>query len=160
MDRLQYTVDLEPTDETYVELIRTSVTWCSRALLVVQDGHAMSNRGDAVLRRLEPDLIRREVRASWPGTTLLEGSATVATYQLTSEVVAALTTAATGLYDWQQPELPEDLCLLRDEDDPWLVSIAHEGDAFVSVDEDELEELRRRVPRFAAVLVPEDSPQL
>jgi hypothetical protein len=84
----------------------------------------------------------------------------VATYQLTSEVVAALTTAATGLYDWQQPELPEDLCLLRDEDDPWLVSIAHEGDAFVSVDEVELEELRRRVPRFAAVLVPEDSPQL
>lgn len=115
--------------------------------------------GDAVLRRIEPALVRREVRNSWPGTTLFESSATVATYRLTTDVVAALTTATSGLYGWQQPDLPEDLCLLRDEDDPWLVSIAHEGDAFVRVDADELKELRRRVPRFTAVLMPEDPTQ-
>ncbi len=44
------------------------------------------------------------------------------------------------------------MCLLRPGGEPWLVTIAHEGDAYVVVDPTELEVLRRDLPDLAAVL--------
>mgnify|MGYP001593241357 CR=1 FL=1 len=152
MARLQLTIDLEPTDETYASLLQFASRWCSTALLVVREHLGLSELGAALTKQLEPFLLERCTSSSWPGTTLLDGLASVSTYRLDPTVVEGLSAATTGLYGWQQPELPEDLCLLRPGGDPWLVTIAHEGDGFVVLEPTELEGLRRHLPDFAAVL--------
>ena len=47
---------------------------------------------------------------------------------------------------WRQPDLPEDLCLLRADGSPWLATIAHEADGFLLLSEAEREDLNTRVP--------------
>lgn len=152
MARVQLTIDLEPHDETYASLLRFSSRWCDSALLVVRERLGLSDDGAAFMKRLEPFLLEQRDATSWPGTTLLEGSASVSTYRLDPMVVDLLSAATSGLFGWQQPELPEDLCLLRPEGDPWLVTIAHEGDGYVSLEPAEVDELRRHLPDFAALL--------
>jgi len=61
-------------------------------------------------------------------------------------VIAA---SAQGLYDWQHPRLPEDLCFLRRDGSPWLGTVAHERDAFLDVDDSELVELLAAVPQLS-----------
>jgi hypothetical protein len=60
--------------------------------------------------------------------------------------------AANALYEWQQPDRPEDLAFLRDDDTPWLFSIAHEDEAFLVVTERELESTRARLPRLGPLI--------
>lgn len=152
MTRIQLTIDLEPTGETYATFLGLASRWSSTALLVVRGRLGLSESAAALIAQLEPFLLERSDASSWPGTTLLEDTATVSTYRLDPTVVDALAAATNGLFGWQQPELPEDLCLLRPGGEPWLVTIAHEGDAYVVVDPTELEVLRRDLPDLAAVL--------
>lgn len=68
-------------------------------------------------------------------------------YEFKRESLAVLERAAKGLVDWQQPDLPEDLCLYRrDSTDPWLVLVAHESDAYLKLEESERDELLADVP--------------
>jgi len=62
--------------------------------------------------------------------------------------VEVLTKSASGLYDWVQPSLPEDLCLLRPDETPWLVTISHERDAYLVLDAKEHVELVREIPEL------------
>jgi hypothetical protein len=54
-----------------------------------------------------------------------------------------------GLWGWQYPSRPEDLCLLREDGVPVLTTIAHEKDAYFEMNESEFEELRTNVPGMA-----------
>lgn len=60
----------------------------------------------------------------WPGTVLLEGTATLFVGKLTQPWLQL--TSGLCLDSFRQPELPEDLCLLKDGV-PWLVSTTHEN---------------------------------
>ena len=100
----------------------------AEALLVVRGGMRLDPSGERVLARLDPFVRRREKARSWPGTQLVGRghNATVMRYRFGKEVVGILIDAADGLFDWTQPELPEDLCLMRSKGSPWLTTIAHE----------------------------------
>ena len=125
--RVPYKIGSEPSGITYRNLIDFSAHVCIASVLVVRPSLELSERGHALLKRLEPFLISKEERSSWPGTTLLCGRrATVYRHMLSAPVVAILRDTAGGLFDWQQPSLPEDLCLIRSDGSPWLISIAHE----------------------------------
>jgi hypothetical protein len=132
---LTYSVDLqvEPRGEAYCALLEAALPVCDRGLLVIRERAWLNEAGEEVLHALRPSLIGETRSNQWPGTVLLSGQADVLTYEYTTEVIAVLTSVAKGLYDWVAP-LPEDLCLLRG-DDAWLVSIAHERDAFIRVDD-------------------------
>jgi hypothetical protein len=149
---MQMTVDLEPTGDTYAALLEVASRWCATALVVVRDRVELSASAAALVTTLEPFLVERRTANSWPGTVLLDGAATVLKYRLDPAVVSALAGATSRLFGWQQPALPEDLCLLREDGDPWLVTIAHEGDAYVVLEPAELEALRSELPDLAAVL--------
>jgi hypothetical protein len=60
-----------------------------------------------------------------------------------------------GLFDWQCPRLPEDLCFLRPDGFPWLASIAHEQDAYLVLNDEELTKLTSRVPTLQLEPAPE-----
>lgn len=124
MDGLHYTITVEPRGSTYEKLLRLASRWCTLGLLVVRDRLRLDDKAHEILAQLEPFLVRKESATGWPGTVLLSGSASVWTFHLEPSVLSVLLDAAEGLYDWQQPQLPEDLGLLRAEDHPWLASIA------------------------------------
>ena len=64
------------------------------------------------------------------------------------DAASILKTAVKGLYGWQQPQFPEDLCFLKPGRRPWLVSIAHEKDAYFDCEKSLLEEIESRVPNL------------
>ena len=105
--------------------------------------------GQRILEGLTTFLIDAQEGTQWPGTILDGDKAVVYRYRAGTELIKALKILADGLYSWQHPHLPEDLCFLRSDGTPWLASIADEGDAYLELTRDELQELFSLEPRLA-----------
>jgi hypothetical protein len=99
-----------------------------------------------VLEEPEPFLLSRTDESEWPGTRLFDETASVSKFLLRAETVKVLGMVAEGLFEWVQPNLPEDLCILRDDDSQWLVTIAHERDAYLELCDNERGMLLGEVP--------------
>jgi hypothetical protein len=137
----------EPRGECYVKLLDLCAEHCSKFLLVVQDGVELAEEGKVLLNELAVFLLREKRGYEWPGTGFkddatraryralfpAERAPTILTYSLGEDSKRRLQSAVTGLYDWQQPQRPEDLCLLREDESPFLVSVAHEREAYIEV---------------------------
>jgi hypothetical protein len=146
-----YTFLSEPRGDLYRSLLRHDSSERRTALLVVQKGMTLSASGQQVLSRLAPFVHRQEVSSHWPGTELLRGrQATVYHFDLTAESADLLSEVVDGLFEWLQPELPEDLCILRSDGSPWLTSISHENDAWLELGSLEHEALS---PELKQILV-------
>lgn len=137
----QYTLLEEPKDAEYVALLRTLSRFCRYALLVVRPNMPLSVYGRQTLQELEPDIALKDERHEWPGKRLLNGTATIYLIRLTSATLETLCSRANRLYEWEQPLLPEDLCLMRNESEPLLVNTSHERDAYLLLSEYERQEL-------------------
>jgi hypothetical protein len=125
------------------------------ALLVVRGVHELSPRGQELLSALAGSLVAHSSTSEWPGSRMQDAEASVNQYALTEATTAMLAAAAGGLYDWMAPKLPEDLCFIRPDGTPWLVSVAHERDAYVLLSQTEAVELLAELPALGAHL---DSP--
>ncbi|HUO58404.1 MAG TPA: hypothetical protein VMV05_09555, partial [bacterium] len=51
-----------------------------------------------------------------------------------------------------QPNYPEDLCLLTENEEPWFVSIAHAKDSYFSLPEEEKNTLIQSIPELGRIL--------
>ncbi|MBU6429644.1 MAG: hypothetical protein KGR26_11570, partial [Cyanobacteria bacterium REEB65] len=80
--------------------------------------------------------------------------ATLREYELSEVTVAILGAAVDGLYEWCQPRRPEDLVFWRRSNGPWLVTIAHERDAYFETTPEELKELLRQLPALSYLVEP------
>jgi hypothetical protein len=105
--------------------------------------------GERLLTDLAPFMTEAQRSSEWPGTKLLDGTACVRQFRIDPESVSILQEAVGSLYDWRQPELPEDLCFFASDGEPWLVSIAHETDAYFYLSRQQRVELFRCVPALA-----------
>lgn len=150
-----YRIGLEPEGEVYAGLLVAALKASNSGLLVVRDTIELAPSGAAILARLQSFTFRKRRDRRWPGTTLSEPEATIYQFVLCAESIEVLRQAVNALYEWQQPERPEDLTFLRVDETPWLISIAHEGEAFIVVSEEELESIRTELPGFGP-LIPED----
>ncbi len=146
MKRSQYGFDKTPTAKEYYELLKVSLGYCNAFLLVVRDSIELSDDGKGLLKSLDEFLISREEKSEWPGTRLWGHTANIYSFELCEEALQILNNAANHLFDWVQPDLPEDLCLQREEGSPWLVNIAHEKDAYLLLSEAEYEVVVRKIP--------------
>ncbi|MGH2759978.1 MAG: hypothetical protein ACRDKJ_10510 [Actinomycetota bacterium] len=106
-----------------------------------------------MLKRLRPFLLERRESQRWPGTELLEETATVYRFDANEQMVDLMSELAVPLFDWCQPTLPEDLSLLRDDETEWLVSITHERDAYLKLTLEEHEVIVAEYPQLADLLV-------
>jgi hypothetical protein len=99
-----------------------------------------------VVARLGPWQLDREQVDAWPGTRLAEsaGEAAFLTFECTVRCGEVLTSEAESLWQWRQPELPEDPCFLREDHRPFFFSVTHEKEAFVDADREEIAELHSR----------------
>src|SRR5690349_5480356 len=110
-----FTLSIELVGAMYEELLGYATGECNQALLVVRHPPVppLSSRGSEVLRKLQPFLVKQEETSEWPGTVLFGHTASVSHYTFDLASARVLRNAANSLYSWLQPELPEDLCLLR-----------------------------------------------
>lgn len=143
---------LEPKDDLYQDLIGYATRDCTTALLVVRDPSFLSPSGKNVLAQLETFLKEKKESSDWPGTILYDHTAWVFLYRFGQDSAAIFRSVAHALFDWQHPDLPEDLCLLRENKEPWLVSIAHERDAYFQLDQDEKVRLFKALPSLTNIL--------
>ena len=73
-------------------------------------------------------------------------------YALSRESVTVLQEATGGLYGWQHPGLPDNLCLYRGDGSPWLVSSAGAHIGYLEVSPFEKLLIGRTAPGLVAVL--------
>jgi len=148
------TIQHEPRGLAYKELVSRSLRHADTLLLVTRHSIDIGPSALETLERLRPFTIGQHEASEWPGTRLFEHTATLYTIRLLPEVAAIMTEKARGLFDWTQPWLPEDPCLLRPDGSPWLVTISHEKDAYLSLSSEERETLLAGSPNLASVLGP------
>jgi hypothetical protein len=153
MNKNTYNLLMEPSGPSYNDLLDYALGDCKYFLLVTsQNNSQLNSRGKEILEELVPYLFRKEMKSEWPGTILLGGEAPVFIYHYIPETVAILKMSATRLYQWQRPDLPDDLCLLRSDESPWLVTIAHENDSYLELTENEMLQLIKEIPSFNTLL--------
>jgi len=132
------------TGEQYVQLLK----WCARHSayvgFIVFAKSDLSSRGRVLLNAAEGRLaVKRDV-THWPGTNLDSASATM--YLMPASVTAEIVLpAASNLFAWQEPDLPEDLFFLREDESPILSVTAHEEHAVLSLESREFDELKREL---------------
>ena len=148
----------EPRGDVYRGLLKATSQGASRFLFVLRSGEALGETVAALLSTLEPHLVSRENVREWPGTRLLDETAEACAYHVNAVTLATIENAAPALYHWLHPDLPEDLCVIRPDGSPLLISISHEHDAYLNITERELDEIQRVVPGLVLALRPESVP--
>jgi len=145
-ERSIYDLLKEPTGDVYRHLLGISMDYCNTFLLVLRHTLGVNESALAVIESLAPFLISRTESTEWPGTRLLDHTATVFRFELSSETKHVLGEATHSLCSWTQPELPEDLCFIRFDGESWLVTIAHEKDAYFILTSEEKTTLEAKIP--------------
>lgn len=154
MSKLIYDIIEEPIGNIYRKLIDYSLNYCTSFLFIIQDSDWFNPSAFKFLESISPYLREKKLTSEWPGTKLgliedgVEDKTMVYHYNLTSESSSLLQKVVNGLYDWVQPELPEDLCLLRPDGSPWLVSISHENDSYLELTLEEKVLLEKTLPNL------------
>jgi hypothetical protein len=143
--RVEVALREEPRDQSYDALLDGLTELSTSILLVVREQLRLSAIGRELLDSLLADRTHHRRTASWPGTELIGHYADVSHFKAVPRVTAVLKKHARALYDWQQPERPEDLCFLAAGGSPTLTSVAHERQACVCLRPSELAQLRSRV---------------
>ena len=140
----------EPTGDEYHRLIAVVSDLSGSLGVVLQHEPArLSTAANSLLARIEPWLLSDEQVDSWPGTRRLPGSTIqLLTYSCVDQSMAAIQSAADGLYQWQHPELPEDLHFSRADGTVLLGNVAHEADAWLSLEPDEIDSVRAALPEI------------
>lgn len=148
-----YTLVRQPTGETYQMLIDALAANAAEAVLVVRDDLGLSRKAERLLQDLLGRGGRSERASRWPGTELSDSDAELVRVPPDQDVVRILRKSVSGLYEWLQPDWPEDLCFLRADGSTVLGTISHESDAFLELSVDEYESLVRSVPGLSEFLV-------
>jgi hypothetical protein len=141
-----YDLSEEPRGSVYRGLIRASLNYGASFLLVVRSLLAVHQSVRLAMEDLEPFVVSRTDESEWPGTRLFDETASVSRFLLRSETARILGKVADGLYEWVQPDLPEDLCIMRADGSPWLVTISHEREAYLQLSDYEKKALLEEVP--------------
>lgn len=147
--RVSYTFSLDPSGPLFEDLLNVALTNCVAGLVVVRQTLQLGSKAKSFLRRVDAFLVSTEETSNWPGTVLFEETAKVFRFTFNEPVRELLLEFSDSLFSWRQPDLPEDLCLLRPNGDPWLLTVSHESDAALLLSESEHAELSRVYPSIA-----------
>ncbi len=158
-NRKVYLLGARPEGAILDQILEFALNSCDRALLVLREELPINERGVEFMRRLQHMRIQAAEGSEWPGTKLTGHRATIVTFRYDREFVSAFRSACDNLIHLQQPDLPEDLCLLRSgSEDALLTTVAHEGWVFLSLTGSEHGDLTARFPALAGVLSLDQAP--
>ena len=135
----------EPTGEIYRNLLELAQTRCSTFSLTRRYGLNFGQSAKLISKSLADYLIEEVESKSWAGTTVGKGLGIVRKYQITPASIQVLADAS-GLYSWMHPKRPEDLSFYLPDNNTWLWSTAHEGEAFIEDAKLTFEKIHQAVP--------------
>ena len=142
----QYESEAEPQGETYAQLLSWLAARFDQAQVIRRLDLPLDRSATEVVNQIEPDVIDKKLCSEWPGTMLNGHEAEVVRFHLNGKSLRVLLQSAHGLFDWQQPELPEDLAVLRSDGEAILLTIAHEGLWVLTLTDRELSLLQVEAP--------------
>ena len=140
----------EPRGELLRGLLEYTLEACDGLMLIEPDS-GLSETGKALLERLKPHRVGRGRTSGWPGHTMSRGAATALYYDWVPEVCEAVLEAGTSLYDFKFPDMPEGLCIQK-EQTPWLVAHPRAKTAYVNCDDDQARLLAEALPGLGMVV--------
>jgi hypothetical protein len=143
----RFTITKEPRGLLYRNLLTFALPLCNQLVMVVREPDKLSDYWRAVQSKLKPFLIEQTKANEWPGTQC-RAKVDLFRYRFEAASAGIFARAAHRLYEWVEPRLPEDLSLLRPDDRPWLVVIAHERDAYIDMTDEEMLELTAKLPNL------------
>jgi hypothetical protein len=149
-----YAVRRDLCGSTYVSLLKMATELCRSFTLVVRDSIGLNLSGKEVIEHLQPCLRIARKSREWPGTVLTDSTALVYKFEFNSLAAEVLARATDHLYGWEQPQVPEDLCLYRGDDTLFLVSTSHERDSFFCLTPEECRTVRQQLPDVVMVFNP------
>lgn len=154
--RQSYTIIQEPRGPAYERLLQCGLDTATFLGFIVQPRRVYPPAALGLLNDLEQHLVEKRLVNEWPGTRLLGSrSEEQRLYSYDSSAVEVVRGHTQRLFEWQNPELPDDLHLLRYDRSTWLASIAHEDDAWLELTSHEYAQLRTEWPDIAALLRPD-----
>ena len=113
---------------------------------------------ESVFRVFGSSVIRSTYATAWPGTELIEHAGRVYIIKFDSDLARQISKEMNRLSGWVQrndPPLPEDLCLYREgEAWPVLVSVTHDGDAWLYDDDPDATFVRTPTIPLPSDLIP------
>jgi len=136
----------EPMNEAYRGLLQFALAHSATFTLVTRHDLKTRKSHNQCLENLQPFLLEEREVCEWPGTRLINGTATLRRYKAVPDAFEPLYGAGKGLYQWVQPDLPEDLAFYDSQGRCWLESTAHEKMAFVDDRLIHLKSLSRTAP--------------
>jgi len=144
MTRVDLRIAREPRGPQLRALLEVGLDYCDRFLVALTD-MKRSQRAEELLASLEPFLIERRETNEYPAGSVPWCTITVSTYRLNRASLELLLAATDRLFDWLEPELPNDLCLLRG-DEAWLITMASDRVALLALDGPERLDVSQRIP--------------
>lgn len=148
MSRKVYDIQGRVSAADYAALLRGLAPFATSFGLIVRS-HAvkLADTALSVMQSLEPLLMSVQEVTKWPGTELIGGRrSSLYLYRLVPDSLDILIESASGLFQWVNPGLPEDLHLLRKDGATVLGTIAQEGDAWMELDDQEAEQWLAEAP--------------
>ena len=115
------------------ELTTGFLNYADSFSFVVREENEISKNVRNLIHDLSVFLIEEKEVQEWPGTKLLLGNAILYRFNLNPESAFILYRYENNLYNWLQPELPEDLVFYKGQQ-PVFTSITHENDAYFELD--------------------------
>ena len=144
MTSQDYQIVGEPRGQTLRALLAISSRFCDE-FLVAHTKLTLSDRGVQLCDALSEFLIECADTDEYPAGRLAWGTIRVCRYALTPASLGVIESACDHLFDWQEPALPNDLCLMRGSQ-AWLVTMASDRTAVLSLDPDQREVVCTAVP--------------
>lgn len=130
-------IESEPKGDSYNSLINLAFEICDEFILVIRDNIDLNEVGKTILKELAPALKEIKEQNEWPGTRLLEHTATVYHYKTDKSIKDILIDKIEGLYSWLQPNYPEDLCFIKKEGKTWVGTVSHEKMCWIECETNE-----------------------
>ncbi|EGW41046.1 hypothetical protein [Desulfosporosinus sp. OT] len=141
----------DPKDKVYKDLLDFAFSVCDQFIVVIRKDINITKDASAVLESLAPFLIAKREQFEWPGTKLGTGRpdcfgqkaepATVYYFKTDNEAKKILLEVSNSLHSWMQPNLPEDLSFIKNQN-PWLINTSHESISyFETEDKDEIKKI-------------------
>jgi hypothetical protein len=91
---------------------------------------------------ISPFIIKQEQVKKWPGSILhAEGKIIMYVLDINPQLIKQIGLLIPSLWGWSYPNYPEDLSFLRKDGTPWFISTTHEDDAYMILEEGEIEKV-------------------
>jgi hypothetical protein len=139
-----------PNPDAYSTLLDLCGETCTSFSLVLNGSVAPppSESAFEFVASLKSFVISDELKTTWPGGgTVVPGEfGRVIRATLCAESLSLLKAAASDLYEWLHPSLPEDPAFYRNDGTVYLATVSHERAAFLELKPAELQRLKSKLP--------------